>query len=320
MSDSILYTGPRNNTLTSENNANFIAAIITVVINIVSGIFAVTLNSLLLHTLILKQKSASRILICNLAVADLLTGLVTQSCYVVHIIMDVRGKFSHTALFIFNFSAYALCGISLVTAGGMSLDRLLATLVPFRYKHHSKPRLFVIIVMVIWLQALGIVSLYMAGIISNMLSQMAFSMTVIFAVLSFVISYSIIVKNHRVRDRRISHAASLHTANQRQQRQSKVNKTFACMVVAMCLMYLPMVAVKLLLWKADSAQFTVLNIANRIANTTTFLNSSINPVLYCYGNVTVRAQIKESVRNIVSLVKLRADVDTVPNQDISSTS
>ena len=285
-----------HNTSSYEHKAYFTIAVITVAINIASSLATVVLNSLLLRIHIRNQKSPSRILVCNLAVTDILTGLVVQPTYVVHIIHDLKGSIDSTAFLVFSFAAYLVCGMSLVTAGGMSVDRLLATVKPFVYKSYGNPKIFGAIVVFIWVQGVCFVSLYTANVINNSLAQLAFTLTVAFAVISFIVSYAIILKSIRRRERRVTncgpHGPNTVRSNQ-QTRKKKITVTFALMVITICLMYLPMFIVKLLLWQADSSQLLALNIANRIANTVTFLNSLLNPLLYIYNNVTVRRQMKD---------------------------
>lgn len=303
MSDSILHSKPGNAIGHSfTRNEQLMFAIIPACVNFASGIFAVAINSVLLYILVQNHKSGSRVLICNLAITDLLTGLVVQQSYAIHMILSMKAP-NYVALYMFNFTAYLVCGLSLVTAGGMSLDRLIATLFPFWYKIRAKPRVFTFTVVFIWVQGVGFLTLYLSGVINNTLAQLAFSLTVCFAVLSFAISYPLIARNFRLREKRVTQSSSLPSAaatELRQQRQAKVTRTFAFMVIALCLMYLPMVVVKLLLWKASDTHLKTLDIINRVTNTVAFLNSSLNPMLYCYGNNAVRAEIKQCFANFFS--------------------
>ena len=314
MSDSILLGAEsiqNRNISSSEHKIQATFAVITIAVNIISAILNVIINGLLLHVHIKNRKSPSRILICNMTVTDFLTGLIVQPAYAAHIIIDLNGHPSYSALLFFNFTAYLVCGMSLVTAGGMSIDRLFATIRPFSYKFYGKPRIYVIMVVFIWSQGFTFVSLYTADVINRAMAQTAFMLTVIFAVISFVVSYAIIITSIRKRERRITNSGlqgplSVRKQSTTQQNQrNKITKTFALMIIALCAMYLPMFVVKIFVWRAKSSQLVVLNIANRLSNTVTFLNSLLNPVLYCYSNVNSKRQVKDLLSAV--FVYIRGD-------------
>lgn len=299
MSDSILL-GPENinekNLTRNEKQVQFAFAVFTIATNLVSSILNVIINGLLLHIHVQTRKSSSRILVFNLTLTDILTGLVVQPAYATHIILDINGETNYNAFLFFNFTAYLVCGMSLLTAGGMSIDRLAATVRPFSYKFYGKPRIYVAVVVLIWLQGLTFVSLYTANIINRVLAQMVFMLTVTFAVFSFVLSYAIIINSMRQRERRITQMGLQGPQSTRKKsvaQRNGVTKTFALMVIALCVMYLPMFVVKIFVWRANSSHIVALNIVNRLANTVTFLNSLLNPILYCYSNTNTKRQMKE---------------------------
>ena len=309
MSDSILLGADsiaKQNISTSEHHLQFTFAIITMCINLTSSIPTVIINGMLLHIHIKNRKSPSRIIICNMTVTDLLTGFVVQPAYSAHIIKDLNGEFSYSVFLLFNFAAYLVCGMSLLTAGGMSIDRLFATIKPFSYKSYGKPRTYLIVVVFIWFQGVTFVSLYTAGAIDREMAQAVFMLTVSFAMVSFIVSYTIIISSMRKRERRITNASSngaLSATKRPTTQRNKITKTFALMIIALSVMYLPMFVVKILVWRSQSSQIVALNIANRLANTTTFLNSLCNPILYCYANASTKRQLQEQLLVFSGLFK-----------------
>ena len=298
MSDSILLGADsitKQNITTSEHGAQLTFAVITVCINLISSFPTVILNAMLLHIHIKSRKSPTMIVVCNMTVIDMLTGLIVQPAYAAHIILDLYGLFSYGVFLFFNFNAYFVCGMSLMTACGMSIDRLFATIRPFSYKSHGKQRTYIIVVVFIWFQGLAFVSLYTAGVIGRVMAQTVFMLTVSFAMVSFIVSYTVIIRSMRKRTRRITTCGQdgiLSTKKQGTQ-TTRITKTFALMIIALCAMYLPMFVVKVLVWRARSSQIVALNIANRLANTITFLNSLFNPILYCYTNNNTKRQLHE---------------------------
>jgi len=299
MSDSILLgedSVAKQNITASEYQVQLTFSIITIIINSMASLPTIILNSMLLHIHIKNRKSPSKIIICNMTVTDILTGLLVQPAYAAHIIMDLQGTLVYSNFLFFSFTAYFVCGMSLITAWGMSIDRLLATVRPFSYKFYGKSRTYIVVVIFIWFQALVFVSLYTAGVIGRVMAQTVFILTVSFAMVSFIVSYAIIIKFMRKRERRVTRTTPSGNISKRKQsnaQPNKITKTFALMIIALCVMYLPMFVVKVLLWRAKSQNIVALNIANRLANTITFLNSLFNPILYCYTNNNTMQQLKE---------------------------
>lgn len=303
MGDSILLgqDALRNITISpEEQDTHFAISVMAIVINIVSGILTVIINAIILTIHIQNRKSPSRVLIASLAVTDLLTGMVVQPMFIVHVILDLCGKFNDTVFLVFNFFGYVVCGVSLVTAGGMSVDRLFASVAPFWYKIHGKPKIFIGVVAFIWFQGICFCSLFVAGVIDNKLAQLAFGLTVGFAVVTFIVSYIIIMFKMRMQERRVMQRGPLAhntVTNQSNKQRKNTTKTFALLIMMLCLMYLPMFVIKYLLWKAKPSQIYALLIVNRVANTVTFLNSLSNPLLYCYFNLSIRRRVKEILTN-----------------------
>ena len=282
----------------SEHNFHLTFAIITITTNLVSSVLNVILNGLLLHTHMQNRRSPSQILVGNLTVTDILTGLIVQPAYAVHIVLDINGIFNYPVFVFFNFTAYLVCGISLVTAGGMSIDRLAATIRPFSYKFYGKLKIYVAAVALIWLQGIAFVLMYTFDVIGKAFARMAFMLIVSFAVLSFILSYTVIIVSMQKRERRITQSGPcgmMSTQKRSTTQRNNITKSFALMIIALCVMYLPLFFVKIVLWRSRNSHCVALNALNRLSNTVTFLNSLLNPILYCYSNKNTKRQIKEIV-------------------------
>lgn len=80
--------------------------------------------------------SPSKLLFRSLASTDLAVGLISQPCFVMHLILIVRKRLSscHITEGVVQISGAILCGISIFTLTAMSVDRLLALLLGLRYR------------------------------------------------------------------------------------------------------------------------------------------------------------------------------------------
>lgn len=86
--------------------------------------------------------SPSKLLFRSLASTDLAVGLISQPCFVMHLILIVRKRLSscHITEGVVQISGAILCGISIFTLTAMSVDRLLALLLGLRYRQIVTPR------------------------------------------------------------------------------------------------------------------------------------------------------------------------------------
>ena len=112
--------------------------IIIPVLHIFVFITAVLGNTLILIALYKENllHPPSKVLYCNLAIADLCVGITAVPLAVLRYMTMMKRKWNICRLvFHSNFIiSYSLCGVSLLTATAISLDRLLALLLGLRYR------------------------------------------------------------------------------------------------------------------------------------------------------------------------------------------
>ena len=124
------------------------------VLNIFLSITALLGNTLILSAL-RKETSlqpASKILYRNLTITDLCVGVVVQPLVSAYSFSEVNGKWIicyYTGLTAF-ISGVILCLASLITVTAISVDRLLALLLGFKYKEAVTLKRANIIVVAIW--------------------------------------------------------------------------------------------------------------------------------------------------------------------------
>ena len=134
-------------------------------------------------------------LIINLAVADLLVGAVSGPMYIYHeLTIETESGFSWKKLTVIYFEKlFANC--SLLNLALLSLERLHATLFPFRHSRMMK-WVYLKTVVCIWLSALVLASAQAALFLTDSKANIIFWASFIIIVLSTVIvSYMIIIFN-----------------------------------------------------------------------------------------------------------------------------
>ena len=107
-----------------------IIVITNCVLNVPLMLISIIGNTLVLATILRTPslRSPSTVLLCSLAISDLLVGLVVQPVYIAHRLTENSSLYQ--ALKILAFSA---CGVSLLTMTAISVDRFLALHCHMRY-------------------------------------------------------------------------------------------------------------------------------------------------------------------------------------------
>ena len=162
-------------------------------INIFLSISAFLGNTLILVALH-KENSLhppSKLLYRNLAITDLCVGVIVEPLSVVYCTSVVKERwdicyYSHWAA---SFSAYTLCGVSLLTLTAISLDRLLALLLGLRYREMVTLRRTSITVIGFWILSIVGASTTIWNLFVTTLYQFIFTalclFTIIFAYAKF---------------------------------------------------------------------------------------------------------------------------------------
>ena len=263
------------------------------VLNIFLSITALLGNTLILSAL-RKETSlqpASKILYRNLTITDLCVGVVVQPLGAAYSLSVVNGKWIicyYTGLTAF-ISGVILCLASLVTVTAISVDRLLALLLGFKYKEAVTLKRANIIVVAIWVLSIvgPFCNAYLAITVSICLFTLFFSYTKIFLALR---CYQIHVQSH------ISEGQPRQAMPLNMVRYRKGVYSALWVLVALTICYLPHYIVEVLTGQAGMT--LSLYIARQFTTILVLLNSSLNPLLYCWKISEMRQAVKETLRQL----------------------
>ena len=249
--------------------------IVNCVLNVPLMIVSVTGNSLVLAAILKTPSlhSPSVMFLCSLAVSDLLVGLVAQPIYIAYEL--TRFSFLYQPM---TTMAATAAGVSLSTVTAISVDRFLALHYHMRYPN----------VMTVHRAMYTIVSLWLLNFLASFLAfwrvsayyfAIAISIPIYFLISS--VSYIKIFKIVRLHQLQIvaqQHAmGNLNNKNNVLQSAKSAKNTFIY-YIAMILCYTPpFIAMKILFFFSN--HWTV---AWNLTDTAAFMNSSMNPFLYCW--------------------------------------
>ena len=261
-------------------------------------IIFLSITALLGNTLILsalrKETSlqpASKILYRNLTITDLCVGVVVQPLIAAYLLSEVNETWIicyYTGLTAF-IAGVILCLASLITVTAISVDRLLVLLLGFKYKEAVTRKRANIIVVAIWvLSIVGPFSYaYLAITVSICLFTLFFSYTKIFLALR---CYQIHVQSH-VSEGQPRQAMPLNMVRYRKGVYSAL-----WVLVALIICYLPHYIAEVL--TGQIGMTLSLYIARQFTTILILLNSSLNPLLYCWKISEMRQAVKETLRQL----------------------
>ena len=236
-----------------------------------------------------------------LAITDLLVGLILNPLHTIPIVAyltEVNWKlvlYSRTIAFVFSF---VLCGVSIFVSTAISVDRLLALLLGFRYRHLVT--LWRVRAVVVAFFSLG-VSVGLCFLFWNRRIALIISLgLVLISVIISILSYSKIffgLRQYRVRIQDLIHA------EQPRERRAPLNislykktvSSIICVQLALVACYVPfvicVVTIRIKRWSGMYAHMVWL-----FSGTLVYLNSSLNPILYCWKLKGVRQAVKRTIR------------------------
>ena len=246
-----------------------------------------TIGNLLILIALRKATSinpATKLLFQCLAATDLRVGLIEQPLFVAVLL---RGFASPTASYyvvkVYIALSYILCGVSTVTAATISIDRLLALILGLSYKLTVTVKRVRKVVIIFWLGS------FLVGI-SHWIGLGFIAYSTSFVVTSFfffttVFSFTKIVLKLRQQQAQVQQRVEQEQVNGGEiplniARYKKMVYSAAWLQMALILCYMPMIS--LLLFSIVTQRFIREVFVYRSVITVVFLNSSINPILYCW--------------------------------------
>ena len=285
--------------------------IFLIALNIFLSITATLGNALILVALrnVSSIHPPTKLLFRCLAVTDLCVGLLGQPLYVyvryITISLDI-GNYIVELVYVFVFIINVLLAVSILTLAAISVDRLLALLLGLRYRHVVTLCRVRVVIACVWFIAVSNASLFcVARILSHDKLKLASFWTprafAIFSIIVSTFSYTKIfftlrhqqaqVQNHVQPEQSSRVRSVLNIA-----RYKKTVYSVAWIQFAMLACYGPFIVMAFLSYFGNIDYSTEIRIADEFFVCLIFLNSSLNPVLYCWRIKDVRQEVKNIIR------------------------
>ena len=251
----------------------------------------------------------TKFLFRSLAITDLCVGLLGQPLYVydryIANYLDIGNRIVEL-VYVYVFIISVLVAVSILTSAAISVDRLLALLLGLRYRHVVTLCRVRVVIACIWFIAVSNASLFcVARILFHDKLELASSWTLrafgIFPIIVSTFSYTKIFftlrhQQAQVRDHVQPEQSSRVRSVLNIARYKKTVYSVAWIQFAMLACYGPYIVMTFLRDFGNVGYSTEVRIAREVSGCLIFLNSSLNPVLYCWRVKDFRQEVKNGIR------------------------
>ena len=278
--------------------------IFLLVVNISMSIAAFLGNTLILVAL--KKESSlhppSKLLYRNLAITDLCVGMIAEPVYVAYFMSVLSDKWDicFYANLLSFFTGYVFSAVSLFTLAVISVDRLLALLLGLRYRQVVTLKRTLVTLIVGWILSIVVLLTYLWDpIVTSWCVKVALSVCLVTSFVCYVKIF-LILRHNQIQ--------VLDHFPQRQQNQpvpvniARYRKAVsAALWVQMTLVvsYLPILITETLKAHDQRGMPLSLYLARESTRTLVLLNSSLNPLLYCWKIREVRQAVQDTMRELL---------------------
>jgi len=241
----------------------------------------------------------SKFLINCLAAADLCVGAITQSLFVIYLMSPEHSKHCFYIMVLFYSTAIMFGGVSLLTLSAISIDRLLALLMGLGYRQIVTLRRVRIIVITFWIVCtFNAVTFTYNPVMS---SRMAYVIAILCIVTSTFcyskIYYALRHRQTQVHDHFQQGQANEGAISLTIARYRKTVSSALWLQMASLVCHYPWLITSFL------SQFYTpgpsLDLSLAVTGTLFFLNSTLDPFLYCWKMGCIRQAVKDTIRQFL---------------------
>ena len=271
-------------------------------LNVLLALVTTVANSLVLSA-IRKNTSLhlpSKLLLGNLVLTDLGVGIAVQPMFVAFLVAKVKG-FSGTCFIYasFGISVSILACVSLLTMAAISLDRYIALYFHLRYRDIVTTKRVFSVLLVVWLFAGFDAFLWLRN---HILNGHVFIAVTSFSYIVCTLSYTMIYRGLRHQHgNQVTDEEQVQTQQQAanplnvaRYRRSASNMLWIYVLFVLC--FFPFVLTQIVVQLMGRT--VLLQCLNEFAITVVYLNSWLNPFVYCYRLPEIRASVLETLHKI----------------------
>ena len=266
----------------------------------------VTITAFLGNTLILvalhKESSLhppSKLLFRNLATTDLCVGIIAEPLCVIYLILSLNEPWNICpyVFTVFSITNHILCVVSLFTLTAISVDRLLALLLGLRYRQVVTLKRIYCIVVVFWvLSTAGATMILWKERAISWYDCVVVTLCVVTAIFTYTKIFRTLRHNQIHTQGNVNQGQPSQTVQLNIARYKRTVSSALWVQVALVVCYLPFAIVEVLRLQRGVTSYIL--VAWLYSGTLVYLNSSLNPILYCWKIREVRQAVKDTLRGL----------------------
>ncbi|XP_068732251.1 adenosine receptor A3-like [Montipora capricornis] len=283
----------------------YVTHILTSIINSLLSVTAIAGNAAVIFTVWKNPslQSPSNVFICCLAGSDLMVGLLAQPCFILHKIGEIfhRLEMYCVTRMLLEFVAHITTGGSVFTMAAAGLDTWLALYLHLRYNEIVTVRRVLFVIACFWIFLIALAVLRVFLIRPNVYNTILITLLSL-CLLSTYFACVKVLKCVRQHERRI-HATGVSLGQTEgkggrlmsllQCKKSTISMFLIVGIFTVC--FLPLLCVSFV---HQISGYTVnVKIAYAFVSTLAFMNSSVNPLVYCWRMKTLRNAVKTTVKD-----------------------
>ena len=232
----------------------------------------------------------SRLLLRSLAATDLCFGIIAEPLSIafwMSVVYERRDICPYVTVASF-LTHIILCKVSVLTLTAISVDRLLALLLGLRYRQVVTLRRVRVVIICFWLigTSLGSIRWWRKDITFLLASTI-----MILSLLTSIFCYTRIhlkLRHHVLQEQANGGGIPLHIA-----RFKKTVSSVLWVQMSLVVCYVPFCILVVLNLSGITSDVSLV-----VTNTLVFLNSSLNPILYCWKIREVKQAVKDTIKQL----------------------
>ena len=239
-------------------------------------------------------RTTSMKILSNLVFSDFLVGLITQPLYIAKELTRDR-----CLDILWDTVAYSFCGVSLLIITAISMDRFLALHLHMRYAAVMTKSRINSAIAIIWLgNFLSSLFFFWSSFTYHLMIAIVTGTCLIISTFSYIYIFVVVRKHQQQIHAQLGAMQAPSTGTARDMRMLRLKKSFVntfffYIILVMC--YLPMYILLTLHGISHQPWPEEWN----FATTLIFMNSAINPFLYCWRLCDLREAVIQTVRRLV---------------------
>ena len=278
-------------------------AVLFAALNIFLSITASLGNALILIALrkVTSVHPPTKLYFKCLTVTDLFVGLITQPLFATHMLKaftTIKFNVFCNIRLVYLALTFILCGLSIFTSTAISVDRLLALLLGLRYRQVVTLWRVRVFTVCLWLFSIPL------AIFNRFLAGLGIQIPGVFIILSlFISTFSYTKIFLALRQRQACAQDQIYQGQPKGEgiplmiaRYKKTVSSIAWVQLALVVCYGPYIVSVITKKLKDGSTGMGASIFSDASVTLVFLNSTLNPILYCWKIPEVRKTVKDTVR------------------------